>query len=83
MCLRGRYLYEHARQTPLPLPDAQGDISIRELDYYVTRRVQELAGEEQAVVTNHTGNVALDRIPIARVRQAVGRSGRPFEEPQP
>lgn len=31
----------------------------------MTRRVQELSGESQSVVSNHTGDIQLDRLPLA------------------
>jgi hypothetical protein len=65
--ISGKHLYQKKTQTSLPAPNADGEININDLSYYVSRRVQELAGGAQAVVTNHTGNIALNRIPIAQV----------------
>ncbi len=63
--LGGKYLYPPKTRTALPQVNAAGEITIKDLDFYVSKRVQELAGSQQAVVTNHSGNLALDRIPIA------------------
>jgi hypothetical protein len=66
----GRRWYPQAATTPLP---QKGVLSLKALDYYVTQRVKELAGGVQAVVTNHTGNIDLDAIPISTIGAAEGK----------
>jgi hypothetical protein len=66
--INGRRHYGKKTQTPLPITNQTGEVSLKDLDYYVTKRVHELAAGAQAIVTNHTGDVALDRIPIAWVK---------------
>jgi hypothetical protein len=61
----GRRIYD-AEESHVPLPGA-GVLSLRGLDFYVTGRVKELAGGRQAVVTNHTGNISLDDVPVCVV----------------
>ena len=68
--MNGRRIYAKKTRTPLPIANRAGEITLKDLDYYVTKRVHELAGGAQAIVTNHTGDVALDRIPIAWVKPA-------------
>jgi hypothetical protein len=65
-CLTGRRL---CAKIKLALPQEQGtkDVSLKDLDNYVTYRVRELVGGEQAVVSNQTGNIALQDILISRV----------------
>jgi hypothetical protein len=65
--IEGKRLYARSARTPLPTPNDRDEITLRDLDYYASQRVRELVDGKQAVVTNHTGDVALDQIPIARV----------------
>jgi uncharacterized caspase-like protein len=45
-------------------------VSLKDLDYYVSRRVRDLTDRKQAVVTQARGDVALDLIPLAVARPA-------------
>ena len=63
--LSGTHRYRGRTATALPTGDAAHRINLKELDHYVTNRVQELAGDHQAVVTNQTGDIAMQRIFIA------------------
>ena len=66
--LSGRRLYTGRAATHLPQEDDRdGRISLKELDFYISQRIQELVGERQSAVTNHTGNIDLEHIYIATV----------------
>ncbi len=61
--LSGRY---HSAKTATALPKGvKGAINLQDLDYYVSNRVKELVGGAQAMVSNNTGNLVLQNIPIA------------------
>ena len=67
--LTGSYLYKGKAKTRLPAGrEKSRDINLKDLDYYVTNRVQELAGDNQAVVTNHSGNIDLNRVFITSLK---------------
>jgi Caspase domain len=48
-----------------PKPNTDGLITLETLRWYVINRVQLLSHKSQKVVTNHSGNIHLDDIPIA------------------
>lgn len=61
--LSGKHLYKGKVETPLPKGSGPSQIiTLQDLDYYMTKRVQELAGDNQAMVTNQTGNIPLSRV---------------------
>ncbi len=64
--MRGKRLYSDRGQTKLP-HEATGKeiIYLNDLDYYVTKRVQELVGGDQHVKTTPLTDVSLSQIPIA------------------
>jgi hypothetical protein len=63
--ITGQRLYAR-KGKPLPQEQGQKEVTLQDLDTYVTYRVQELVGSGQAVVTNHTGNIALQDILISK-----------------
>lgn len=67
--LKGQYLVEGLRGTPLPASaEDRLWLSLDEINAYVSRRVVELSqsvGSSQDVVTAQTGGIPLGRIPIA------------------
>ena len=64
--IRGERVVMETKETPLPQEiDRDGLISLQELSFYTSTRVKELTGGGQAVITNHTGNLSLDDVPIA------------------
>jgi hypothetical protein len=65
--LSGTHYYRTKMAPPLPKGDGANRVSLKELDNYVTNRVQELAGDNQAVVTNQTGDIVLQRIFVATI----------------
>jgi hypothetical protein len=69
--LSGQHLYKDKGKAATRLPEGHGDqqcIHLRDLDDYITRRVEELTAGDQSVVSNNTGNVALTRIFIASLK---------------
>ena len=58
-----------------PKPNTDGLITLETLRWYVINRVQLLSHKSQKVVTNHSGNIHLDDIPIAIRRPAVTAAG--------
>jgi uncharacterized caspase-like protein len=68
-CIRGMRLVPEPKDVPLPQEsDRDGLITLQDVSYYLSMRVKELTRGGQAVITNHTGNLSLDDIPIARGR---------------
>jgi hypothetical protein len=55
-------------------------VSLKELDFYLGRRVEALAGTNQAVVSNNTGNLPTDHIPVG-ARKVGGSNAAPKETP--
>ena len=53
-----------------PKPNSDGLVTLESLRWYVINRVQLLSHKSQKVVTNHSGNIHLDDIPIAIRRAA-------------
>ncbi len=69
--LTGVHKTEIENNTPLPhADDDDGIISLGELSYYVTKRVKALTDGKQAVVTNHSGNIDMDVIPLHTVAKS-------------
>ena len=66
-----------------PKPNTDGLITLETLRWYVINRVQWLSHRSQKVVTNHSGNIHLDDIPIAIRRPAVTASGGQAAESAP
>jgi hypothetical protein len=64
--ITGQRLYGGSKGEALPQEQGRKEVSLKDLDSYVTYRVQELVGGGQAVVTNHTGNIALQDILISK-----------------
>jgi uncharacterized caspase-like protein len=65
-CIRGVRIVPDPATIPLPQEnDLDGLISLQEVSFYISSRVKELTHGGQAVITNHTGNLSLDDIPIA------------------
>jgi hypothetical protein len=62
--ITGKRLYGNQGE-PLPQEKGRKEVTLQDLDGYVTYRVKELVGGGQAVVTNHTGNIALQDILIS------------------
>jgi len=58
-----------------PKPNTDGLITLETLRWYVINRVQLLSHKSQKVVTNHSGNIHLDDIPIAIRRATVTAAG--------
>ncbi|MCA9128398.1 MAG: caspase family protein [Planctomycetales bacterium] len=48
----------------LPSAEDDGTLSLGELIFYASKRVNALTEGKQAVVTNHTGNINMDLIPL-------------------
>jgi hypothetical protein len=66
-CIRGERITTEPSQIPLPQEtDRDGLITLQDMSFYISMRVKELTGGGQAVVTNHTGNLSLDDVPIAQ-----------------
>ena len=63
----GQHLYKAKTATVLKSQGPEKVITLKALDNYITDRVAEIAGNDQAVVTNQTGDIALIRIPISTV----------------
>jgi hypothetical protein len=64
--LSGHRLYQKKSATPLPQGHDPGrKVSLADLDYYVTNRVEEIAGTGQAVISNQTGDIRLANIFVA------------------
>jgi uncharacterized caspase-like protein len=60
---------------PLPLPQERAlgtFVTLQDLSYYIAERVKDLTSGSQAVVTNHTGNLSLDDVPIASKAKSNG-----------
>jgi hypothetical protein len=69
--IEGRYLYDKVKDVQLPqLSDDDQILSLKELEFYASRRVKELVGGEQAVIGKNPGDVNLDDIPISIHRTA-------------
>ena len=56
-----------------PLTPGRHVVTLKDLDYYVAGRVAQLVGDAQLVVTQQTGNLPLQAIPLA----VVGAADRP------
>jgi hypothetical protein len=67
-----------------PKPNSDGLITLETLRSYVINRVQSLSHKSQKVVTNHSGNIHLDDIPIAirRTASTAAGAGARIAEPQ-
>jgi hypothetical protein len=68
--IQGKRLYNGTARTPLPQQSAGPVITLQDLQDYATKRVQELAGDDQAVVVRCTDGIHPTRIPITVNRGA-------------
>ncbi len=70
--ISGQYLFAPDRSNvALPVHhDDDNVLSLEELRFFVTKRVKELTDGRQSVVTNHTGNIDLDHVPLRRISQS-------------
>jgi hypothetical protein len=67
-----------------PKPNSNGLITLETLRWYVINRVQSLSHKSQKVVTNHSGNIHLDDVPIAIRRTPVtAAAGQETESVRP
>jgi hypothetical protein len=63
--IQNKYLFEAKGRRPFPEPLAGGTITLKDLDYFVSRRVRELVGEEQSSPSIPSRDMAPEQIPIA------------------
>lgn len=64
--INGDWIYKKKTKTKLPEASADGVVNLYELDQYITRRVNEVGGGAQAIVTKPTRNINLEYIPICK-----------------
>lgn len=65
--MTGERLYGKKQTPPLPKPP-DGVLILKALNGYITQRVKDVGGGEQAIVTHKAGNVSLDYVPIGKLK---------------